>query len=67
MSMPCDINESVIKKDNENERIIKNYVDSYFEVLSSPLSGNVENFLPNPSIGNYDKIMVGLLESMKNI
>lgn len=59
---PYDINENSVKEDNKDDKIIKNYVDSYFEVLSSPLSGNIENFLPNPSIGNYDKIMVALLE-----
>lgn len=62
ISKSYDINEIIIKQDNEKDKLIKNYVDSYFEVLSSSLHDNVENFLPNPSIGNYDKIMVGLLE-----
>lgn len=49
------------EKNDENE-MIKNYVDSYFEILCSYNTSDVHNYLPNPSIPEYEKIMVALLQ-----
>ena len=49
-------------KDKEKDKVINNYIDSYFSVISTFEGSDLTGILPDSSITGYDEIMVGLLK-----